>query len=118
MPIIPNVIILGMGKNVSKSSLAKKAMVRYIIKLTKSEVEKLESIVKKGSLKSQTYWAAYILLNTDEGDYSQKEINERICEVLRIGTDIIDRGTPRGKGRERPSRRTKRMYKRKLSKIC
>jgi transposase len=66
-------------------------MVRYTIKLTKQEVEELEAIVNKGSHKSHTYRAAYILLNTDEGSYSRKVTNERICEVLRIGMRTIDR---------------------------
>ena len=66
-------------------------MIRYTIKLTKSEIEELESIVSKGSHKSQTYRAAYILLNVDEGDYSRKVSNARICEVLRIGMRTIDR---------------------------
>ena len=56
-------------------------MIRYSIKLSKQEVE---AIVNKGSHKSQTYRAAYILLNTDEGDYSRKVTNERICEVLHM----------------------------------
>jgi hypothetical protein len=66
-------------------------MVRYTIKLTKEEVAELETIVNKGSHKSQTYRTAYILLNTDEGEYSRKVTNERICEVLRIGMRTIDR---------------------------
>ncbi len=66
-------------------------MVRYTIKLTKEEVAELETIVNKGSHKSQTYRTAYILLNTDEGAYSKKVTNERICEVLRIGMRTIDR---------------------------
>jgi hypothetical protein len=66
-------------------------MIRYRIKLTRSEIEELESIVNKGSHKTQTYRAAYILLNTDEGEYSKKVTNERICEVLRIGMRTIDR---------------------------
>ena len=36
-------------------------MIRYTIKLSKQEVEELEAIVNKGSHKSQTYRAAYIL---------------------------------------------------------
>lgn len=66
-------------------------MIRYTIKLTQSEVEELESILSRGSHKSQTYRAAYILLNVDEGEYSHKVTNERICEVLRIGMRTIDR---------------------------
>lgn len=66
-------------------------MIRYTIKLTKSEVEELESIINKGCHKSQKYRAAYILLNTDEGEYSRKVSNEQICKVLRIGMRTIDR---------------------------
>lgn len=66
-------------------------MIRYTIKLTKSEIEELNAIINKGFHKSQTYRTAYILLNVDEGEYSQKVTNERICEVLRIGMRTIDR---------------------------
>ena len=59
-------------------------MIRFTIKFSKQEVVELEAIVNKGSHKSQTYRAAYILLNTDEGDYSRKVTNERICEVLHM----------------------------------
>lgn len=69
----------------------KSAMIRYTIKLTKSEVEELKSIINKGCHKSQKYRAAYILLNTDEGEYSRKVSNEQICKVLRIGMRTIDR---------------------------
>ena len=44
-------------------SLSQKVMIRYTIKLSKQEVEELEAIVNKGSHKSQTYRAAYILLS-------------------------------------------------------
>ena len=66
-------------------------MVRYRIKLTKEEVEELTSIINKGSHTSQSFRAAYVLLNCDEGDFSQKVTNERISEVLRIGMRTIDR---------------------------
>jgi transposase len=66
-------------------------MVHYRIKLTKSEVEELTCIINKGSHTSQSFRAAYVLLNCDEGDYSHKVINERISEVLRIGMRTIDR---------------------------
>ena len=66
-------------------------MIRYTIKLTKAEVEELSSIINKGSHTSQSYRTAYILLNCDEGKYSQKVTNEQICQVLRIGMRTIDR---------------------------
>jgi len=67
-------------------------MARYRIKLTKEEVSELQKIVNKGSHSTQTYRAAYILLNVDEGEFRLgKNTNERICEVLKIGMRTIDR---------------------------
>lgn len=66
-------------------------MIRYTIKLTKGEVEELKSIINKGFHTSQTYRTAYILLNCDEGKYSEKVTNEQICQVLKVGMRTIDR---------------------------
>ena len=66
-------------------------MIRYTIKLTKSEVEELRAIISKGSHTSQTFRAAYILLNCDEGKYSDKVTNEQISKVLKVGMRTIDR---------------------------
>lgn len=66
-------------------------MVRYHVKLTKSEVDELIQIINKGSHTTQTFRAAYVLLNCDEGEYSQKVTNEQISNVLRIGMRTIDR---------------------------
>jgi transposase len=66
-------------------------MIRYTIKLTKSEVEELYSIINKGSHTSLTYRTAYILLNCDEGEHSDKVTNEQISKVLKIGMRTIDR---------------------------
>jgi len=67
-------------------------MAKYKIKLTQDEVSKLSTIVKKGSHTSQSYRAAYVLLNCDEGNYSLgKSTNEQIVKVLKIGMRTIDR---------------------------
>ena len=66
-------------------------MVRYTIELTKFEVEELMSIINKGSHTSQTFRTAYILLNCDEGKYSEKVTNEQLSKVLKIGMRTIDR---------------------------
>ena len=66
-------------------------MIRYTIKLTKPEVEELHDIINKGSHTAHTFRTAYILLNCDEGDYSQKVINEEISKVLKVGMRTIDR---------------------------
>ena len=65
--------------------------IRYTIKLTKSEIEELQVIINKGSHTSQTFRAAYILLNCDEGKYSDKVTNEQISKVLKVGMRTIDR---------------------------
>ncbi len=66
-------------------------VIRYSIKLSKSEVEELHVIINKGSHTSQTFRAAYILLNCDEGEYSDKVTNEQISKVLKVGMRTIDR---------------------------
>ena len=66
-------------------------MIRYTIKLTKNEVEELNSIINKGSHTSQTFRTAYILLNCDEGKYADKISNEQISKVLKVGMRTIDR---------------------------
>jgi transposase len=67
-------------------------MAKYRIKLTQDEVSELTSIIKKGSRTTQSYRAAYVLLNCDEGDYSLgKSTNEQISQVLKIGMRTIDR---------------------------
>ena len=66
-------------------------MIRYTIKLTKLEVEELKAIISKGSHSSQTFKAAYILLNCDQGKYSEKVTNEEICKILKVGMRTIDR---------------------------
>jgi len=66
-------------------------MILYRIKLTKGEVDELKDIINKGSHTSQTFRTAYILLNCDEGEYSQKVTNEQISQVLKVGIRTIDR---------------------------
>ena len=66
-------------------------MILYTIRLTKSEVEELTSIINKGSHTSQTFRVAYILLNCDEGQHSAKVTNEQISKVLKVGMRTIDR---------------------------
>lgn len=66
-------------------------MIRYTIKLTKDEVDELNAIISKGIHTSQTFRTAYILLNCDEGEYSDKVTNEQLSKVLKIGMRTIDR---------------------------
>jgi len=66
-------------------------MIRYTIKLSQEEVEELMVIINKGSHTSHTFRTAYILLNCDEGDYSDKATNEQISKLLKVGMRTIDR---------------------------
>ena len=66
-------------------------MAHYRIKLTKAEVNELQSIINKGKHTSQTFRTAYILLNCDEGEYSEKVTNEQISKILKVGMRTIDR---------------------------
>jgi transposase len=74
------------------SNLHHKNMAKYRIKLTQDEVNTLTSILKRGSHTTQTYKAAYVLLNCDEGVFSLgKSTNEQIVKILKIGMRTIDR---------------------------
>ncbi|MCL6097366.1 MAG: IS630 family transposase [Bacteroidetes bacterium] len=65
--------------------------IKYTIHLTQPEREDLLAIINKGSHTSQTFRTAYILLNCDEGKYSEKVTNEQISKVLKVGMRTIDR---------------------------
>ena len=68
-------------------------MVRYTIKLKKSEVEDLYKIINKGKHSTQAFRAAYVLLNCDKGEYSKDKTitNTEISKILKIGDRTIDR---------------------------
>lgn len=89
----------------------------YTIKLTKEEVEELTVIINKGLHTSHTFRVAYILLNCDEGRYSDKVTNDQISKVLKVGMRTIDRVKKRfiDEGLESVlgRRPTSRVYERK-----
>jgi len=66
-------------------------MVKYKVTLTKNERDELSSIIRKGKHTSQKYRYAYVLLNCDEGEFSDKVTNAEISKVLKIGMRTIDR---------------------------
>lgn len=66
-------------------------MPRYRVNLTKEEVKQLTSIISKGTHSAHALKVAYVLLNCDEGKYSQKVTNEQISKVLKVGMRTIDR---------------------------
>ena len=66
-------------------------MIKYKVTLTKEERDELMSIINKGSHTSQRFRNAYVLLNCDEGEFSEKVTNQQVCKVLKIGMRTIDR---------------------------
>lgn len=68
------------------------AMVKYKVTLTKEERESLLAIAKKGSHTAKKVIHGLILLNVDQGSYSENpQTNEEICKILKIGMRTIDR---------------------------
>lgn len=75
-------------------------------------------IISKGKHSSQTIRAAYILLNCDEGKYSERSTNEQVSQVLKIGMRTIDRVKKRfieeGMDKALERKPTSRIYDRKI----
>lgn len=93
-------------------------MAKYTVTLTKQEWYLLTQITKKGKHKSTKIRNAYILLNTDEGEYGNKRTNEQICKILNVGMRTIDRIKKKfveeGLDVALNGRPTTRNYKRKI----
>ena len=66
-------------------------MIKYKVTLTKQEREELLSMTRGGKHSSKKVIHALILLNCDEGKFSDKVKNEDITRVLKIGSRTIDR---------------------------
>ena len=93
-------------------------MVRYKIKLAKSEIDELHEILDKGSHSAHTYRAALILLNCDQSKYSKSSTNEEVSKILQVGMRTIDRVKKRfveeGMDAVLERRPTSRQYERKM----
>lgn len=66
-------------------------MIKYKITLTENERDELMSITKGGRHSSKKIIHALILLNCDQGEFSDKVHNEEVAKVLKIGVRTIDR---------------------------
>jgi 5-deoxy-D-glucuronate isomerase len=67
-------------------------MIKYKVTLTEKERELLMEITRKGSHTAKKVIHSLILLNVDEGQYSEnRQTNEEICKVLKTGMRTIDR---------------------------
>ena len=53
-------------------------MAKYTIKLTQEEISELKAIVSKGFHSSQSYRAAYVLLNSDSGNFQLGKVGKKI----------------------------------------
>ena len=68
------------------------AMNTYKVTLTKEERDQLTEMTRTGTHAARKIIHALILLNVDRGNYNtEKQINEEICKVLKIGMRTIDR---------------------------
>jgi transposase len=66
-------------------------MAKYKVTLTREERDELMSIISKGKHTSQRFRNAYVLLNCDEGEFSEKATNAEINKILKVGMRSIDR---------------------------
>lgn len=92
-------------------------MKKYKVTLAQKEREKLLAITKGGKHSSKKVIRSLILLNCDEGKFSEKVNNEDVAKVLKIGPRTIDRLKKKfveeGFEAALENRPTKRVYKRK-----
>ena len=64
----------------------------YKVTLTKEEREALTDITRSGKHAAKKIIHALILLNVDRGPFTdEKQTNEEICKILKIGMRTIDR---------------------------
>lgn len=92
-------------------------MAKYRVTLTQTERADLLSITKGGVHTSKKVIHALILLNCDEGEFSEKVNNEEVTTVLKIGERTIDRlkkkFVEQGYDAALENRPTTRVYERK-----
>ena len=92
-------------------------MIKYKVTLTQKEREELLSITKGGTHSSKKVIHSLILLNCDEGKFSEKVNNEDVAKVLKIGPRTIDRLKKKfveeGFEAAMENRPTTRLYERK-----
>jgi hypothetical protein len=70
---------------------AKKYMKRYNVTLSEDAKTQLNTIINKGSHKSQKILNALILLNSNEKEKAVKPMNEAISKILHVSMRKIDR---------------------------
>lgn len=92
-------------------------MIKYKVTLSQEERDELMSLTKGGRHSSKKVIHALILLNCDEGEFSDKVKNEEVAKVLKIGVRTIDRVKRKfvqeGYEAALENRPTSRVYERK-----
>jgi transposase len=73
------------------SKIKRQDMKKYQVTLTMEEREELLTIVHKGKHNAKKIRNANILLNCDEGNYSNKVTNTTITRILNVSPRSIDR---------------------------
>jgi len=63
----------------------------YKVTLTKEERDQLIEMTRTGTHAARKIIHALILLNVDRGSNTERQINEDICKVLKVGMRTIDR---------------------------
>jgi transposase len=90
---------------------------KYKVTLSQDERDELMSLTKGGRHSSKKVIHALILLNCDEGEFSDKVKNEEVAKVLKIGVRTIDRVKRKfveeGYEAALENRPTSRVYERK-----
>lgn len=67
-------------------------MIKYKVVLTKEERDELIEYTRKGSHTTKRVIHSLILLNVDQSKHNrERQTNEEICKVLKIGMRTIDR---------------------------
>lgn len=64
---------------------------RYTVTLTLEEREELLELTKKGKRSAQIIRNAFVLLNSDQGEYGNRKKSIDIASMLQIGERTVDR---------------------------
>jgi len=70
---------------------SKKIATKSTLERPKTDINNRTQVINRGTNTSQTFRTSSIILNCDEGEYSEKVTNEQITKVLKIGMRTIEK---------------------------
>ena len=70
---------------------SKKIATKSPLERPKTDINNRTQVINRGTNTSQTFRTSSIILNCDEGEYSEKVTNEQISKILKVGMRTIDR---------------------------